>query len=266
MIEKAENEICFVNNMLVMNSGEKHDSIGELRQKFRHLLCMQQLRKSIVKENMHNAMSPISSISGYLELINMALKEDANVHQIEQYRKRIEIGITEVNEILQQLNKLYEEVQHEETEEEALEVDLNWAVRDVCNQLDPSSLKIKYGLSQKPLYLKVALYTMKLIIYKLISYAMKCSSSKSSVRVETYEREGLVDLFISFNVSKHKADDIRKVLSCSNEKDEYEYTKQNPMNEGLLASRKLVDQIGGRLIFNHTNDTSGKLSLSLPTY
>lgn len=237
---------------------------GKFKKRLSRLLRIQQLQKSIVKQNMHNAMSPLSAISGYLELIDMTLEQDASIDQIEHYRKKIEVGITEVNEILQQLNAVYQEEELEELEDSYLEVDLNWAIRDVCDQIKANPAQVSFTSTMKPLHIKTALFTLKLIIYKLISYAIKCSSKKNQVKLITKEEEEMANLEITFNLSDQKARDIREVLTCQNEKDEFECIKQNSMNEGLLASNKLVDQIGGFLRFKMLEGQTGRLCLSLP--
>lgn len=240
-------------------NGNKNQ-VYKLQDRFSQLLRIQQLQKSIVKQKMHNAMSPLSAISGYLELIDMTLEQDANVDQIEHYRKKIETGIAEVNEILQQLNAVYQE----EVEESSLDVDLYWVVREVCKQMKVDSSQFRFQSTMKPLHVNIELYSMKLIIYELISFAMKCSTKREGIDLITDEVEGMASFKIIFTLSDHKAKDICKVLSCQNEKHEYECVKQNSMNEGLLASNKLVNQIGGFLKFKKMEGTVGRLCLFLP--
>lgn len=261
MSDKDVENVGPIHVPITLNGIGKKD--GKQQNKLSRLLQIQQLQRSIVKQNMHNAMSPLSAISGYLELIDMTLEQDASVDQIEHYRKKIELGITEVNEIFQQLNAMYEQEQFE-AEEDFLEVDLNWAVKNVCSQIDPSNNKINFNSSLKPLHVHTALYTVKLIMYKLVSYAIKCIPKGDQAELRSSEEEGKAKFEITFSLSEQKASDIRAVLRCKNEKDEYESIKNSSLNEGLLASRKLVDQIEGYLSFKMMGDSTGRLSLSLP--
>lgn len=86
---------------------------------YKRLRTLYNLQKSIVRQNMHNAMSPISAISGYLELMNLTLDEDADPERIERYRKKIENGIQELNIILEHLHKTFSEEVESEDEEDA---------------------------------------------------------------------------------------------------------------------------------------------------
>jgi homospermidine synthase len=99
--------------MLVEQIVESVSTIGypgeieRLKDKYSKLKSVHQLQKSIVRQNMHNAMSPLSAISGYLELINMSLMTEPDIEQIDFYRKKIESGINEVNTIIEQLQGIY---------------------------------------------------------------------------------------------------------------------------------------------------------------
>lgn len=233
-----------------------------LEDKFSRLVRLQQLQKSIVRQNMHNAMSPLSAISGYLDLIGMTLEQEASVDQIEYYRKKIESGISEVNAILEQLHEVYRT--ENQMDEEFLEVDLNWTVRDVISHIKSSSTQIIFKDSYSPLHIKTTLYTAKLIIYKIILYAIKSSGKKQDVVLSTEKENDLAKLNVEFHVSKQKVNDINAVLDCDNPKDEFECINQSSLNEGLLASNKLTSQIGGKMKFSYNEEGKGRLMLSLP--
>ena len=66
-----------------------------------------QVSKKMVTEKMHRAMSPISAISGYLELMEMLLEKDPTNDSIERYRSKIEEGIGEVGEIIEELHEVF---------------------------------------------------------------------------------------------------------------------------------------------------------------
>lgn len=234
----------------------------DLKNKFSRLVRIQQLQKSIVRQNMHNAMSPLSAISGYLDLIGMTLEQEASTEQIEYYRQKIESGITEVNAILTQLHEVYKT--EDQIDEDFLKVDFNWTVRDVCNQVKTTAVTLSFEDNLKPLYINTPLYTAKLIIYKLIMYATKTGGKNHKVLLSTEEENGRAKLNITFNISSQKAIDISEVLLCENKKDEFECIKQSSLNEGLLASNKLAAQIGGKLGFKLADDNRGRLCLCLP--
>lgn len=76
---------------------------------YKKLRALHKLQKKMVRKNMHDAMSPISAISGYLELMNLTLDQDADVERIERYRQKIKSGIHELNTIIEQLHDRFSE-------------------------------------------------------------------------------------------------------------------------------------------------------------
>ncbi|MCW9705398.1 hypothetical protein [Fodinibius salsisoli] len=74
------------------------------------------LQKKMIRQNMHKAMSPISAISGYLELMKIFLQNDAKSSKIEHYRSRIEEGVDELGEIIEELHDVFDEEEENYTQ------------------------------------------------------------------------------------------------------------------------------------------------------
>ena len=68
-----------------------------------------QIQKRMVINQMHKAMSPISAISGYLELMKMLLENDPTNDSIERYRSKVEDGINELGEIVEELYDAFDD-------------------------------------------------------------------------------------------------------------------------------------------------------------
>ena len=100
---------------------ERKKAIGQ----YKKLRALHKLQKKIVRKNMHDAMSPISAISGYLELMDLTLDNDADVERIERYRQKIKSGIHELNTIIEQLHERFsdEEVSALSTEAASEEIE-----------------------------------------------------------------------------------------------------------------------------------------------
>lgn len=246
------------------NSDQQNKYKG-LKQKFAQLRIIQQLQKSIVKQNMHNAMSPLSAISGYLELIDMSLNENADVDQIEYYRKKIESGIKEVNTIIGQLQQVYnDDLGHMPEGDELLVVDLNWMVRDVCNEMHFEDSNVELKTTLKPLHTATDLYITKLILFKMISYASKCSSQEEVLQLQTKACDNMATFSVKFRVSDKKKEEIKEVIECTHITDSCESIMNNSLNEGLFASTRLIKQVGGAINFEVVDESFGMLQLSLP--
>lgn len=68
--------------------------------------------REMVCAKMHKAMSPISAISGYLELMKMLLEQDANSESLEQYRSKVKEGVSEIGEIIEELHEACDQLEH----------------------------------------------------------------------------------------------------------------------------------------------------------
>lgn len=87
---------------LIAEGLQQENKNSELQALFR-------LQQKLVQKKMHKAMSPISAISGYLELMKMMLEQNGTDIKIEQYRSKVEDGVRELNEIVEDLYELFDE-------------------------------------------------------------------------------------------------------------------------------------------------------------
>lgn len=223
---------------------------------------LHKLQGSIVKQNMHNAMSPISAISGYLELINMSLFDDPDVDQIEYYRKKIESGVNEVNIIIEQLQQIYnqEMIAAAEDHEEMIDVDLNWMIQEVSDQMYFSSTNIDIQRKISPLHVKTDLFIAKLIIFNLVNYAAKSSGKDAQIELISNKEHDAATLSITFTTSERKVQELSDIFNV-NRKDKSE---QNSFNEGLINSIKLAKEIDSGISFMITASNVAMLKLTMP--
>ncbi|MDR8392843.1 hypothetical protein NC796_16930 [Aliifodinibius sp. S!AR15-10] len=100
-----------VGNCSILENRNSSHLVGKSKavDRYEKLKALNKLQKRIVRQNMHSAMSPISAISGYLELMNVSLDNNVDVERIQRYREKIESGIDELNAILEHLHKTFSE-------------------------------------------------------------------------------------------------------------------------------------------------------------
>ncbi|WP_421775006.1 hypothetical protein [Gracilimonas sp.] len=257
---KVKNELRSIVADVLLEEGESEDSrLSKLR-------GVHQLQRSIVKQNMHNAMSPISAISGYLELINISLSNNPDVKQIQHYRKQIEEGINQVNVILEQLMEIHSDESDSvvSDQEQLLEVDLNWIVSEVCEQMRCAGPNIEFKRSENPLHVRTDLFMLKLIIFNLISFALKCAGKESVTEMMTNKEDNKAVFSLLFEASEKKKNDLAQIMSGKQVEGESSGFIQNSFNEGLVQSRSLVSQIHGELNFNAEDESLIRLNLSIP--
>jgi len=240
--------------------------IERLKEKYSKLKSVHQLQKSIVRQNMHQAMSPLSAISGYLELINMSLLSNPDLDQIEYYRKKIETGIQEVNTIVEQLQGIYSDEADtvlSDDEETLLDVDMNWLVREVCNKMHFTDSDLKLNMKTISLHVQTDIFITKLIIFNLINYAAKCNYGKKPIDLITDRSQESAMFEVSFEVAESKKIEIAHVIKKANSlSGTYEST--NSFDEGLLTSVKLAKEIKSKISFLSIQKGKAHIKLSIP--
>ncbi|NIV10640.1 MAG: hypothetical protein GWN62_04870 [Aliifodinibius sp.] len=83
--------------------------INKNNKRYEQVKTALELQEEIVCDKMHKAMSPISAISGYLELMKIMLENDKDKESIERYRSKVEEGIGELGEIVEELYDAFDE-------------------------------------------------------------------------------------------------------------------------------------------------------------
>lgn len=241
----------------------KFESNVPTSSRFKKLNKIHLLQNNIIKENMHNARSPISAISGYLDLIEQTLGEKPDVDQIHYYREKIERGILEVNTIIDQLQNIYEEVSliDNKEEEDNIDVELNWLISEVSQQIDANGARVSLIQKDAPIYACTDYYVTKLILFKLLTFALKCCYRTDRVELETSKQLGYACLSLTFPTNKNKRQEIETVLFAEDEPDLEALSTQG---EGLALSAKLLQDVGGKISFLSTNEYRGMLRVRLP--
>lgn len=241
------------------------DFEGEiLREKFMQLHHVQQLQKSILKESMHNAMSPLSAISGYLELIDMSLNMESDISQIQYYRKKIETGVQEVNELLQQLQEVYKEHEEIVDDSEEVVVDINWLIREVYKDMKIKQSQCMLKLSRKSIHISADLYSIKLIIFKLINFALKSSPAANKVKVVVEESSEAARVAVLFKASELKKKEIKQILKVEGNLNPQHELYQNSLNEGLSVSLQLIKYMKGSILYKEGNEQLGTFIMTIP--
>ncbi len=276
MTEVAENEMRVQNEekikQLVEQIVESVSTVGypgeieRLKEKYTKLKTVHQLQKSIVRQNMHNAMSPLSAISGYLELINLSLSTNPDLEQIEYYRKKIETGIHEVNTIIEQLQGIYNDESDTllvDDIEHFLDVDLNWLVREVCNKMHFTESDMKLSMKSISLHVQTDIFITKLIIFNLINYAIKCNNNKQAIELITESTSNYATFEVRFDVADSKKIEIAHVIKKANSLSS-NHEIENSFDEGLLTSVKLAKEISSNISCLSIQKGKVNIKLSIP--
>src|SRR6056297_3782068 len=81
--------------------------IESLKRKYKHLKAVHQLQNRTIRHFMHNVMSPLSAVSGYLELLINNLHGSEQQEKLTRYSGNIGDGLNEIGFLLEQLHDIY---------------------------------------------------------------------------------------------------------------------------------------------------------------
>ena len=231
---------------------------------YQRLRTMHQLQKNMVRQYMHNAMSPISAISGYLELLNMSLYSDGSKDQLEQYRKKIQRGVNEVNSILEQLQDIYSEDGEEDGRNHAMAMDINWIVGEVCNQMTPSCGPIIVNGTVKPVYVVADMLVLKMMLTNLVNKARKNTPKDQPIEIDTHQTTDEAVVKVRFRAGAKVRQKLQRLFAPEAELDLDEIQHMNSFTKGLVASAHMAKQHDSKICYREMDDNRVEFNLRMP--
>ena len=252
------------------SSGESYYyELESLKRKHKHLKAVHQLQNRTVRHFMHNVMSPLSAVSGYLELLINNLDTPDGQVKLTRYSKNIGDGLNEIGFLLEQLHDIYKDDVNEGSPSEQPVVELNWLVNEVKDIVSNSTELIAANIniieSSEPVFVKAELFQIKLMIYNLITIADSFSSASGSLEVEVDRDESEFALLIR-STGEHIPDESLRKLFKSKEilrlTDDVE--GDGHLLLGLKICAQISDQINGRIIMDKRDRKTPQFVLTAP--
>jgi|GEM_PF-5803903 len=231
------------NNPLLQSDGF---SSSYLNLKFIH-----DLQRKTVKHCLHNVMTPISAMSGYLELIKEHLGHRAGDEKLERYSEKIEEGLNKVGFLLEQLHDLYLLESQNPKEGDHPEVNLHWIIEEITTiirgSFDLKAGRITCRTGTEPIYIEADISRIKLIIYNMISMADQLCTENSQIEIHAEAtEESQVKLMIRCTGETASSptfiQSYQQGLYSTLDEDE----RPSAIN-GLLIGSRLARQIGGTI-------------------
>lgn len=248
---------------------KKFYELERLKRKHVHLKAVHQLQNRTVRHFMHNVMSPLSAVSGYLELLMNNLEGQQNQDKLLRFSKNIGDGLNEIGFLLEQLHDIYKDEGDESGNAEHPVVELNWLVNEVkqivSNSTELRSLSIKFSESREPVFVKAELFQIKLMIYNLITIADSFSSEDSTLEVEVDQDESEFALLIRSTGDTITDSSLKELFKS---KDIMRLTEdikgESPALIGLKICAQISDQISGRIIMDKRDRKTPQFVLTAP--
>lgn len=218
--------------------------------RYLNLKVIHDLQAKSVRHCLHNVMTSLSAMSGYLELIREHLGHRSGDEKLERYSEKIEESLNKVGFLLEQLHDLYKLENQNPVEAQFPEVNLNWIIEEITNiirgSLDLTARKIICTTGKRPLFIRADLSRIKLIIYNMINMADQFCTENSQIEI---------------HAEATSISEVRLMIWCTGEtlsKPDIIQSFQNGLHstldeerpsviDGLLIGSRLARQIGGKI-------------------
>ncbi len=214
---------------------------------FRH---WQQRSRKLLNMITHDLKSPLLAVSGYLNLLGTKLKMGYNDPRVNQYFEKIETGLSDMSEVVGQINDLLVYV-NDRISITKVEVELNWLVKEVLELMEPlahsKKISLSYSPSYEPVFVEVDIIKTKRIVYNLVSNSIKYTPAEGNIEVMISTSENEILLLVKddgYGISQEKMDAIFQSYHRGLENDEAEWCSSGL---GLAISNMFAHILGGRI-------------------
>lgn len=242
---------------------EKSES---LRRKKQELTEVQEYNDNLLSITSHDLSSPLNAISGYLDLIDNCLHDETCLKRIMQYHKRIQSGVHDVLDMLNQMSDVGK-FERGSISPDMIKVDLSWVVEDVCDLLEANAknkeINLNVNLVGQPIYIEADTVLLKRIIRNLVDNAIKYTDSKGRVEVSIVKRDDIAYLQIQDNGKGISKTDIKRIFSPFVKM--YKSDDYTSKGIGLFITSYFVDLLNGDIKVESEKNKGSTFSVCFPT-
>jgi signal transduction histidine kinase len=187
----------------------------QISRKQRELQEVINLKNNILSVTTHDLKNPIAAIQGFTDLLQDNIRAGNIVEEeSEAFMKNIRKGITNVSELVQQLNEVAL-LELNQLEIQSVTVDINWLLREEADLLKVQSDKKQQHffveLSDLPIYVEVDLPKCKRIIFNIIGNAIKYTPERGTIRIWTESDQSICKIHVKdsgIGIPQNKIDSI----------------------------------------------------------
>ena len=258
--------LCTQNIRMQQKQDNLRKYADSLLHKKKELEKIQEYNQNLLSITTHDLSSPLTAVSGYLDMIDQCLESDDSKQQIQKYHKQIESGVNDVSDMLKQLSEVIK-FKKGFLSLDTVKVDVNWVVNDICEILQANAAKKEINLqtipADRPIYIEVDIIKFKRIIYNLVSNAIKYTQRKKNINVRIGATDSQVCVQVKdegIGISEDKLDKIFQPFVKLNE------TKNETCSQGLglYISSYFAELMGGEINAQSTSGEGSTFTIHLP--
>lgn len=237
-----------------------------LRRKKQELTEVQEYNDNLLSITSHDLSSPLNAISGYLDLIENCLHDEACLKRIMQYHKRIQSGVHDVLDMLNQMSDVGK-FERGSMSPDMIKVDLNWIVEDVCDLLvcnaKNKEIELHVNTTEQPIYVEADTVLLKRIIRNLVDNAIKYTEREGTVEVNVTKKDGKAYIHIEDNGKGISKKDIQHIFSPYVKL--YESDDYTSKGIGLFITSYFVDLLNGDIKVESEKNRGSTFSVCFQT-
>jgi signal transduction histidine kinase len=161
--------------------------VDSLYEKKRELEQIQEYNQNLLSITAHDLSSPLTAVSGYLEMIDEYLGNKESTTKLYHYYKRIQAGVSDVSDMLSQLNEVVK-LKKGFSSLNSVKVEANGVIKEVCDLLEANATKKEIGLEVEvkgEAHINADVVKFKRVIYNLVTNAIKYSHKQQPIYVLT---------------------------------------------------------------------------------
>ncbi len=237
-----------------------------LERKKEELTEVQEYNDNLLSITSHDLSSPLNAISGYLDLIGNCLQDETCIKRITQYHKRIQSGVHDVLDMLNQMSDVGK-FEKGNISPDMIKVDLRWVVQDVCDLLECNAknkeINLQVNAAGHPIYIEADTVVLKRVIRNLVDNAIKYTECRGSVEVNIIKRDGNAYLQIEDNGKGISKKDMKRIFSPFEKM--YESDDYTSNGIGLFITSYFVDLLNGDIKVESEKNKGSTFSVCFPT-
>lgn len=242
------------------------ESTDSLLEKKRELEQIQQYNQNLLSITAHDLSSPLNAVSGYLDMIDEYLESEDHASKLYHYYKRIQSGVSDVSDMLTQLNEVIKLKKGFLTLDNAT-IEAGSIVEEVCgllsNNAGKKDVSLDVDVNEMPVYINADEVKFKRIIYNLVSNAIKYSRRNKSIRIRTATKGEQLYVYIRDRGTGILEEDMKTIFDPFVKHDGQD-SQATSYGLGLYISSYFTKLMNGKILAESENGKGSTFTVVMP--
>lgn len=227
-------------------------------------------KNNILALTTHDLRSPLSAISGFLEMMGETLQQwdTSSLDALREYHLALQKGVNNVNDMVEQLHEIAL-LELQRIELNLIKVDLNWVVQEVVDVLQGPAITKKQTLtmtrSKTPLYVEIDIPKMKRILFNLVGNAIKYTREGGRIDVGLFPELSQAVVYVKDNGIGIPSDKLNIIFEPFSKLKRHGTSGEASNGLGLFTSQYMAKLFKGIITVESALNEGSTFYLKLPT-